>query len=219
MVLSLVKVGPVARCCTWSHPPDQPQTNPAPPPAAFINHSSAASVTCLFVWALTELQPAAALRSGMWPPLTLTYPTSLPQAVTQQPPITNNNGSPRLRLALSPEPSLEDKSPIKCTQVAHKTKQSSVQYISSHWCDVKHEPDVYHYSLSVIVHRNKNNLPFSILTATVTASLGLSLSMPRASAITTWPKQPSPRGLPRVNLQPREGNTEPNTRRNRRDVD
>lgn len=42
--------------------------------------------------------------------------------------------------------------------------------------------------------------PFSILTATVTASLGLSLSMPRASAITTWPKQPSPRGLPRVNL-------------------
>lgn len=43
-------------------------------------------------------------------------------------------------------------------------------------------------------------LPFSILTATVTASLGLSLSMPRASAITTCPKQPSPSGLPRVNL-------------------
>lgn len=44
------------------------------------------------------------------------------------------------------------------------------------------------------------HLLFSILTATVTASLGLSLSMPRASAITTCPKQPSPSGLPRVNL-------------------
>lgn len=49
----------------------------------------------------------------------------------------------------------------------------------------------------LLIHKH---LLFSILTATVTASLGLSLSMPRASAITTCPKQPSPSGFPRVNL-------------------
>lgn len=49
--ISVVKVGPL--------------TNLVPPPAAFINHSSTSSVTCLFVWVLTELQPAAALGSGI----------------------------------------------------------------------------------------------------------------------------------------------------------
>lgn len=42
--------------------------------------------------------------------------------------------------------------------------------------------------------------PFNIFTATVTASFGLSLSIPTASAMTTCPKQPSPRGLPSVSL-------------------
>lgn len=42
--------------------------------------------------------------------------------------------------------------------------------------------------------------PFSIFTATVTGLAARSLSMPIASAMTTWPKQPSPRGLPRVSL-------------------
>lgn len=44
-------------------------------------------------------------------------------------------------------------------------------------------------------------LPFSIFTATVTASFGRSLSIPTASAMTTCPKQPSPRGLPSVSLE------------------
>lgn len=73
-------------------------------------------------------------------------------------------------------------------------------YVLSQWSDLKHKSDVYRYNLAVIVQRQETHLPFSILTATVTASLGLSLSMPRASAITTWPKHPSPRGLPSVNL-------------------
>lgn len=60
------------------------------------------------------------------------------------------------------------------------------------------------YPRGLTHNATETHLPFSILTATVTASLGLSLSMPRASAITTWPKQPSPRGLPRVNLQPQK---------------
>lgn len=46
-------------------------------------------------------------------------------------------------------------------------------------------------------------IPFSILTATVMALFGLSLSIPIASAITTWPKQPSPSGFPRVRLEGR----------------
>lgn len=62
-----VDVGPTACCHVWSHCTPQPQTNPVPPPPAFINLSSAASVTYFFVWVLTELQPAAALGSGMWP--------------------------------------------------------------------------------------------------------------------------------------------------------
>lgn len=47
----------------------------------------------------------------------------------------------------------------------------------------------------------KHHEPFSIFTATVSGLLGFSLSMPTASAMTTWPKQPSPRGLPRVSLK------------------
>src|SRR4029434_4744770 len=43
--------------------------------------------------------------------------------------------------------------------------------------------------------------PLSILTATVRGLLGFSLSMPIASAITTCPKQPSPRGFPSVSLK------------------
>lgn len=42
--------------------------------------------------------------------------------------------------------------------------------------------------------------PFSIFTATVTGLAVWSLSMPIASAMTTCPKQPSPRGLPSVSL-------------------
>lgn len=42
--------------------------------------------------------------------------------------------------------------------------------------------------------------PFSIFTATVTGLAVRSLSMPIASAMTTCPKQPSPRGLPSVSL-------------------
>lgn len=41
------------------------QTNLVPPSATFIDQSSIASVTRLFVWALTEHQPAAALGSGI----------------------------------------------------------------------------------------------------------------------------------------------------------
>lgn len=44
-------------------------------------------------------------------------------------------------------------------------------------------------------------IPFNILTATVMALFGLSLSIPIASAITTWPKHPSPSGFPKVRLQ------------------
>lgn len=44
-------------------------------------------------------------------------------------------------------------------------------------------------------------IPFNILTATVMALFGLSLSIPIASAITTWPKHPSPSGFPRVRLE------------------
>lgn len=43
-------------------------------------------------------------------------------------------------------------------------------------------------------------LPLSILTATVTARSGHCLSMPYASARTTCPKQPSPRGFPSTSL-------------------
>lgn len=43
--------------------------------------------------------------------------------------------------------------------------------------------------------------PFNIFTATVTGLVARSLSMPMASAMTTWPKQPSPRGFPRVSLE------------------
>lgn len=53
----------------------------------------------------------------------------------------------------------------------------------------------------ILGYQHPLHLPFNILTATVTASLGLSLSMPSASAITTWPKQPSPSGLPSVSLR------------------
>lgn len=44
------------------------------------------------------------------------------------------------------------------------------------------------------------NLHFSILTATLVTRFGFSLSRPSASPITTWPKQPSPRGFPRTSL-------------------
>lgn len=52
----------------------------------------------------------------------------------------------------------------------------------------------------VLIPNHPIFLPFNIFTATVTASLGLSLSIPTASAMTTCPKQPSPRGLPSVSL-------------------
>lgn len=55
--------------------------------------------------------------------------------------------------------------------------------------------------LPVLIPDHPIFLPFSIFTATVTASLGLSLSIPTASAMTTCPKQPSPRGLPSVSLE------------------
>lgn len=45
------------------------------------------------------------------------------------------------------------------------------------------------------------NLPLSIFTATFVRRVGLFLSTPIASAKTTWPKQPSPRGFPRVSLR------------------
>lgn len=43
-------------------------------------------------------------------------------------------------------------------------------------------------------------LPLSIFTATLVTRVGLFLSIPIASASTTWPKQPSPRGFPSVSL-------------------
>lgn len=46
----------------------------------------------------------------------------------------------------------------------------------------------------------KTHLHFSIFTATLVTRLGLSLSTPMASPITTWPKQPSPRGFPSTSL-------------------
>lgn len=175
--------------------PPQPQTHPVPPPSAFINHSGAAGVTYFFVRVLTELQPAAALGSGMWPPLTLTFPTSLLLAVTQQPPITNDKNSPGLHLAplLNPHWSINHLWNVLTLPRRH----NEVVYILSQWADTRPCSDCWTNS--------ETHLPFSILTATVTASLGLSLSMPSASAITTWPKQPSPRGLPKVNLQPPDG--------------
>lgn len=47
---------------------------------------------------------------------------------------------------------------------------------------------------------HKHHLHFSIFTATLVTRLGLSLSSPMASANTTCPKQPSPRGLPKTSL-------------------
>lgn len=55
-----------------------------------------------------------------------------------------------------------------------------------------------------VVHPLAEPSPLSIFAATSRGLLGFSLSMPMASAITTWPKQPSPRGLPRVSLQAQE---------------
>lgn len=46
----------------------------------------------------------------------------------------------------------------------------------------------------------QNHVHFSIFTATLVMRLGLFLSSPMASPITTWPKQPSPRGFPSTSL-------------------
>lgn len=51
----------------------------------------------------------------------------------------------------------------------------------------------------------KHHLHFNIFTATLVTRLGLSLSRPMASANTTCPKQPSPRGLPRTSLWGNKG--------------
>lgn len=51
----------------------------------------------------------------------------------------------------------------------------------------------------------KHHLHFNIFTATLVTRLGLSLSRPMASASTTCPKQPSPRGLPRTSLWEKKG--------------
>lgn len=50
------------------------------------------------------------------------------------------------------------------------------------------------------LQRQGHHLHFSIFTATLVTRLGLSLSSPMASANTTCPKQPSPRGLPKTSL-------------------
>lgn len=91
----LSRLVPSLCCSRWSNP--SPKTNLVPSPA-FINHSRTACVTCLFVWVLTELQPAASLRSGISPPITPSFQTHLTVAVTQQPPIMNNNESLGLHL-------------------------------------------------------------------------------------------------------------------------
>lgn len=51
--------------------------------------------------------------------------------------------------------------------------------------------------------------PLSILTATVLAWSGRTGSIPKASAHTTCPKQPSPRGFPRTSLEMREMRPQP----------
>lgn len=53
------------------------------------------------------------------------------------------------------------------------------------------------------------HLPLSILTATVLAWSGRVGSMPKASAHTTCPKQPSPRGFPSTSLEMREMRPQP----------
>ena len=50
-------------------------------------------------------------------------------------------------------------------------------------------------------HHTGPHSPLSILTATVLAWSGRAGSMPKASARTTWPKQPSPRGFPSTSLE------------------
>lgn len=56
------------------------------------------------------------------------------------------------------------------------------------------------------LEENKSkSLHFSILTATLVTRFGFSLSRPSASPITTWPKQPSPRGFPKTSLGEVEG--------------
>lgn len=47
---------------------------------------------------------------------------------------------------------------------------------------------------------SQHHLHLSIFTATLVTRFGLSLSRPMASASTTCPKHPSPRGLPRISL-------------------
>lgn len=61
-------------------------------------------------------------------------------------------------------------------------------------------------------HRVSQKLPhspLSILTATVLAWSGRVGSMPKASAHTTCPKQPSPRGFPSTSLEMRETRPQP----------
>lgn len=73
---------------------------------------------------LTERYPTAALGSGMRPPLTLTYLTHLPQAVSQQPPITSNNASLRLHLAPLLNPRLQHESAKEMFLFQDRMKQS-----------------------------------------------------------------------------------------------
>lgn len=98
----------------------------------------------------------------------------------------------------------EDKQAVKSPDLHHKPPKAEVSYVHSDpptTTELRHCKGNFSWLKAGWNLAQPIFLPFSIFTATVTASLGRSLSIPTASAITTCPKQPSPRGLPSVSLE------------------
>lgn len=66
------------------------------------------------------------------------------------------------------------------------------------------------HRFDMVYEGKKNDLHLSIFTATLVILFGFSLSIPTASPITTWPKQPSPKGFPSTSLSGSKGEEETN---------